>query len=606
MGDPRTRGKIRDGDMPNHPWGARWGQLSRGLGLEPESPVVLALSGGADSVYLLHVLARSVPRPPVTVAHVEHGLRGRESDEDAQFCARLCEGLGLPFESLEAPIEPGANLEARARSARYRALEGVVHRVGARALLTGHHSDDALETLLMRWMRGTDPAGLCGLRAVRRLLGDGGQMPTPPGSPTEHAQDSPSGAPLGEGPWLVRPLLAMRREEVRCQLTDEGLAWREDSSNRDPRFTRNRIRHRVLPRIAERHGAEALENLRTFGRTVEELEDRFARRTAHLRWRPVDHAPASRAADEVSLGGQVARTELTGLPRALQRRALWRLILEGTGRGPGRSLLQTLLDDLAQGRRVRRNLPRGYWLLLRSTSVVLQPPLARFQAEGFGTEAETVGEHGLQLPLPFPGPEGLIESHPARPARPAQPSHPSHPARPSAELPPTHGTPHPDGSGRISVHDHGLRLGVPGRVILPDGRALHASWVEATEHTDFPSGPREAHLDPAGLPDTLWVRWRTPGDRFHPLGGPGHRPLRRFLADAGVPREERDRVPLVFAARELIWVAGMRPCHPRRVLPGTGVRLHLRLEDASATWPPLEGRGRSTPSAAHDARRPRP
>lgn len=593
MEGPRETPASPKPDHPGHPWEERWTRLSSALGLSPTAPVVLALSGGADSVYLLHVLARSRPRPEVTVVHVDHGLRGDESDGDARFCARLCEGLGIPFEAVPAPVAPGSNLEARARIARYRALEDVVHRVGARALLTGHHSDDALETLLMRWMRGTDPAGLCGLRAVRRLLGDGGQRPSPGGDGITSAGS------LAAGPWLVRPLLAMRREEVRCVLTDEGLAWREDSSNLDPGFTRNRVRHRLLPRIVERHGPESLDNLRAFGRTVEELEDRFARRTSHLRWRPVEHASASRAADEAKLGGQVPRDQLVALPRALQRRALWRLIVEGTGRGPGRALLHSLLDDLAAGRRGRRNLPRGHWLLLRADSLVLQPPLARFEAAGFGSEAESIGDHGLQLPLPFPGPEGLIESRPNRAAPAARlPDSPGDTTRGriDADVP----------SGRIPVHDHGLRLGIPGRVVLPDGRALHAAWVEATEHTEVPRGPREAHLDPDGLPESLWVRWRSPGDRFHPLGGPGRRPLRRFLADSGVPREERDRVPLVFAGEELIWVAGLRPAHPRRVGPSTGRRLHLRLEDASSDWPRLSTRGRNTPSAARDARRSRP
>ncbi len=94
-------------------------------------------------------------------------------------------------------------------------------------------------------------------------------------------------------------------------------------------------------------------------------------------------------------------------------------------------------------------------------------------------------------------------------------------------------------------------------------------------------------LDASGLPHSLFVRWALPGDRFHGLGAPGSRPLRRFLADAGVACATRDRVPLVFAGEELIWVAGIRPGESRRIRPGTRLRLRLRLATAAPTQPQI-------------------
>ena len=94
-------------------------------------------------------------------------------------------------------------------------------------------------------------------------------------------------------------------------------------------------------------------------------------------------------------------------------------------------------------------------------------------------------------------------------------------------------------------------------------------------------------LDASGLPHSLLVRWARPGDRFHGLGAPGSRPLRRFLADAGVASEIRDRVPLVFAGDELLWVAGVRPCESRKVRSDTRLRLRLRLLTEAPTTPQI-------------------
>ncbi|HUG53430.1 MAG TPA: tRNA lysidine(34) synthetase TilS, partial [Vicinamibacteria bacterium] len=140
--------------------------MARAVGLSPRRPVVVALSGGADSVLLLHLLCASSDRPPVRAVHVDHDLRGPESREDALFCARLCRALGVPLALRRIALEPdGPSLEARARELRYSVLAEEARRVKCRTVLTGHHADDALETVLLRWIRGAPLPALAGLRA---------------------------------------------------------------------------------------------------------------------------------------------------------------------------------------------------------------------------------------------------------------------------------------------------------------------------------------------------------------------------------------------------------------------------------------------------------
>lgn len=207
----------------------------------PPSPWLLALSGGADSVYLLHELRRRYPRAQLTAAHIDHGLRGADSDEDLRFCRQLCARLQVPLREARLDLDPKAgNLEARARRGRYRALARIARESGLHTLLTAHHADDALETFLMRWLRGTDWRGLTGFAANAPF-------------PLEGAE--------GQGLRVVRPLLGRRAEDLRAELRARGLSWREDRSNESSRFTRNRVRHQLLPWLEEVGGPGALENL---------------------------------------------------------------------------------------------------------------------------------------------------------------------------------------------------------------------------------------------------------------------------------------------------------------------------------------------------------
>ena len=517
-------------------WAGRWSQLARAAGLSPTEPVALALSGGADSVFLLNVLAQAQPRPRVLAVHVDHGLRGEESEGDAAFCARLCAKASIPFARRRIELDGAAsNLEARAREARYRALADEARDAGLRTLLTGHHEDDALETLLQRWMRGTDLPGLAGLR-TRNVLGSGKDTPI----------------------QVVRPLRSMRREEVRRLLRDAGFEWREDSSNADSRFTRNRVRRGLIPEIERACGSAGIEGLRDFAGAVERLEEELAGRTALLAWSLPAHSTAVRSAQEPP-SGTIKRTKLKGLAAPLQRRALWRLLSEGTGHPPTRGLLTQLQEDLAEEQTTRRSLPGGWTLHLRREDLLLSPPNPQ-DAPGGGTPQGTRRsgpDSRLEPAAQDLGSTGARPRSGGRPQGAAQDS-----SLPAPEVSPLGGS---------------LTLELPGRVRLPDGRELEAS-LEAIEPSEPVSTEATvAELDGHGVIGPLQVRWPRPGDRFHPLGGPGSRAIGRFLRDAGIPAAERGRVPLVLIGDEVAWIAGVRPCEPRRIGPNTTHRLRLRL-----------------------------
>lgn len=189
--------------------------------------VVLAVSGGADSVAMMHLLVGSelVPRDALLVAHFDHGLRP-DSVGDANFVLAEAMRLGLACEvELWQPVASGlGNLAERARLARYDFLWRCAERFVATRIVTGHHRDDQAETFLERLLRGSGVRGLGAMRSVRGLAGN-----------------------AHKSVELVRPLLFFSREEIRVWLIQHDLEWREDPSNLKLTARRNRIRHEALP-----------------------------------------------------------------------------------------------------------------------------------------------------------------------------------------------------------------------------------------------------------------------------------------------------------------------------------------------------------------------
>jgi len=186
--------------------------------LPPGTRVIAAVSGGPDSVCLLHLLRELAPQALVGVAHFNHKLRGEESEEDDRFVAALAEAFNIPFHRATAQVGPG-NLEQNARRARRTFFLDLIQQGAADRIALGHTLDDQAETVLFRLLRGS---GLSGLAGVLPITTEG----------------------------LIRPLLEIRRDDVLAYLSEHRIAWREDSSNRSPQFARNRIRQSLLPELA--------------------------------------------------------------------------------------------------------------------------------------------------------------------------------------------------------------------------------------------------------------------------------------------------------------------------------------------------------------------
>jgi tRNA(Ile)-lysidine synthase len=208
--------------------------------------VLVALSGGADSTALLHVLTRLAPAWGIRLhaLHVDHGLR-EESARDAEAVRDLGQRLGVPVEVTRVTVSRRGSLEEAARIARYAALEAHADRLGARRIAVGHTADDQAETVLMRLLEGSGVRGLAAIPPVRGRI--------------------------------IRPLIDVRRAAIVALLEDAGIGWLDDSSNANLKFLRNRIRHEVLPVLAASHDADVVVALTAVARRARETVDALER-----------------------------------------------------------------------------------------------------------------------------------------------------------------------------------------------------------------------------------------------------------------------------------------------------------------------------------------
>ena len=291
--------------------------------------LLVGLSGGADSVALLLLLKERGGR--IEAAHVNHGLRGEDSDGDEAFVRALCAELNVPLMVYRAtpPEHPG---EDWARQVRYGFLRQAMRETGAEALALAHHRDDQAETLLMHLMRGAGLTGLTGMAPDAAL----------------------------DGIRVVRPLLHVSRSELRAMLAERGQAWREDASNRDPRYLRNALRLEIMPRLEQYAPGAAARMAQTASLLREDEEALNALTEVFLR----KHGGAR----------HLALSALTQKPLGLKRRVL-RLWWERQGLPPlNRAQTDGLLTLLDASAGSRCNLPQGWHGQRGWTHLHLVPP----------------------------------------------------------------------------------------------------------------------------------------------------------------------------------------------------------------------------------------
>ena len=426
----------------------------------PGDTLVVAISGGADSTALLDLLTR-LPGYDLNliVAHLNHCLRGAEADADQEFCRGMAARYNVHFEVRRVDVKSmasksGMNLEDAGRRARIQFLDEIRTKFDAAAVVLAHHADDQAETVLIRLLRGSGMTGL-------------------------------SGMTFRNGRGYVRPLLEISRVDIEQYLRGLGLDWRDDASNSDTVYLRNRIRHQLLPLLEEYNPAirACLAATASVLRGDEELLVELTEAA---------FAVACRVED----GGIVCSVaQLRTLNSALRRRVLRHAFRQLTGSldGVSQKHIDALCDMLDSDR------PNSRLSLPQAVTAVREYDLVIFKLAA-GGELDT---------------------------------------------------------------DLAVMIAEPGSYRLPSGGALTLDLAAAPS---FLADSGSVCFDLATNPFPWLVRTFRPGDRIRPFGMSGRKKVKDIFIDRKIPASERRRIPLIFCADNLIWIAGVCASESTRVV----------------------------------------
>ncbi len=437
-------------------------QIDTGKLLKPGETVIVAVSGGIDSIALLHILwslnLRHSYNWRLHVIHLNHGFRGEESKQDAEFVGQFCQSLGVSYELFERDVtgymkEHHLGAQEAARIVRYKLLEEAARKNGAAKVAVAHHADDQVETILFRLLRGTGLKGLAGIPPRRWLV------------PNEIE--------------IVRPLLTVYRQELERYAEEQGLRFREDSSNRSRKYARNRLRLDVMPLLAslnprfKEHLIQLAESAR--------LDDQY-----------LDMVSQEKLGDVIVVKDLnklvINREKLLKCDLALQRRMITLILSYLSNESEWSSQHVEAVLRIIDGDSPSASVHLPGNVLARRQYAYIQ-----------------FGKHEQVQPI-----------------------------------------------------EYCYELVVPGTTWIEEtGVAIHTSWT--SEEMDWSTfSPYAAVFDADRLPGKLVVRNRKSGDRMSLLGLSGRKKLKDILIDAKIPQSWRDKLPVLTAGDDILWLPGVK------------------------------------------------
>jgi tRNA(Ile)-lysidine synthase len=419
------------------------------------SRILIGLSGGADSVCLLHVLTMLRQKYLISLhaLYIDHGLRPGETDREIQFCCKICEQHETPFLTKSVDVKSYAktgklNMQEAARLLRYRTYEETAYEINANKIALGHTADDQAETILMRLFRGSGPTGLAGIPPVRKNI--------------------------------IRPLIEIERKDIENFLGSEGINFITDSSNAKKDYLRNRVRLSLMPILRE-FNPDITGTLSKTAAIFREEERYFEILVTKTLMKLISRKTETRI--------ELFLTPFEIMDKVIMRRVLRRAIDETKGlRGVSFIHIEDMVNLIKTGSPGDRiYLPGGIRVIKDYSTLIL-----------------------------------------------------------TSEAPLT-----------LSSYT----LTIPGETILKEaGVLIKASEAEIQQPEAFEQGIWKSHgifdADTIRLP--LTARPRNDGDFFYPLGFGKRKKLQDFFVDQKVPRDERNRIPLIVSGGNILWVVGHR------------------------------------------------
>ena len=470
----------------------------------PGETILVGLSGGADSVLLTELLYELAPHKGFSVlaVHVNHNLRGEEAERDAAFARQFCMTRGIPFflyscQVEQRALEEGTGTEEAGRAERQRVFGECMQKYGADKVALAHHRNDVAETMLHHLARGTSLTGLASLRPVRENI--------------------------------IRPLLCLERGEIEQELKRRGLSWCEDATNALDDYTRNVLRHHVLPVLERQVNQKAVAHMAQTSLDLLEAEEYFGEKTEIL---------LGKYGREVK-GGFAISEDIRKEPGLLKRYAVRACVqkVSGQRKDLGREHLAAVLELLEKqvGRKI--SLP-GRVTAVRQYDGIL------FRKEW---EEKARGQ--------------TLESGGDRSERQDGTSDPREEIRVAAE------GEYQIGNARVKAaifENPGMEDGC-GQT-AGDGDSKRISENKYTKCFNYDK-----------IKNGLVLRTRRSGDYLTIRSDGARKKLKDYMIDIKIPKEKRDHILLAADGDEIVWVAGYRVSEKYRVREGTGKIIQLEI-----------------------------
>ena len=444
--------------------------------IEKDDVVIAGVSGGADSVCLLFILCRLQERLgfQVKVCHVNHGLRGREADADEEYVRNLCASMNVPCRIFREDVELIAvkrkqSLEEAGRTVRRAAFGTMCREDGGTKIATAHHRDDNAETVLLNIARGTGLKGLCGIRPV-------------------------------QGRW-IRPLLDSDREQIETFLKEQGLSWCTDVTNEEDDYTRNRIRHNILPVMKEQINAGVVRHLEELSIQAREVWD-YLEHGVQAAWercvyvreeqQEANEAGEKQGPAEIRINGNAFGQEASAVQKQLVKECI--AAVRGGEKDIGAVHLKAVTDLFSRQCGKKLDLPGDIAAERTYDGVVIR--------KNREVKRAATGE----------------------------------------------------------VRE--VRLNIPGETLLPDGihrvRCRFADISEKDRAKEIPQKSYTKLIDYDIIKYGLSVRTRQSGDYLAVDERGSRQKLKSWFINEKIPRELRDKIFLVADGHHIVWIPGWR------------------------------------------------
>ena len=450
--------------------------------VDPGEQVVVGVSGGADSVCLLFLLLEYQKKMPfeIQVVHIHHGIR-TEAEEDAKFVEDLCQKAEVSYVCRRVDV-PGlaaakkVSTETAGRQARYETFYEIAKEKGATKIAVAHNTNDNAETVLFHLFRGSGIGGLAGMSPMRKGEDDN---------------------------YIIRPILCLEREEIESYLTDRGIPWCTDSTNDSDDYTRNRIRHHIIPYAEEKIVQGAVEHVAQSAQSLREAEEYLSQQTES-------------AIQMVSVGrGRLDCSRLSQHPEIIQKRVLFAAAKEfsPTGKDIGQIHVKDMMSLIQKEENRSIHLPFGIVVSRRYGEIV-------FEVDTLSSKEECHLQQALNLDLS------------------------------------------------------------EGSFVLPGLGTLEIRKFNAKEAGEIPRNRYTKWLDCGKIIQSLEIRHRSEGDFLCIRNADGemkHKTLKQYMIDEKIPKQERDRIPILADGSHVLWVVGGRISEEFKVTENTNTILEVKL-----------------------------